>query len=131
MSALGIDFVKYGNLEVKQDFLIIKYTKPKEQTIKYFEDKIEIYQNNNINTYNFDKYPKAQYMGLILRAIVNDNYALVNNLFKVIKKNKNISLLAKPIVSDYILDIQVSKNKKDTIIINMTNKDKITIETYN
>ena len=131
MAALDVDFKKYGSLSVSKDKLTIKYTKPNNQTINYLEDKIEIISDNNVKIYNFEKYPNTQYMGLILRAIVNDEYELVEQLFDIKHTGKKVMLIAKPVIDSYIVSIKVTKYDKDIIIINLRNKDKITIETIN
>ena len=129
ISALDMDLLKYGNLQINDDILTIVYTKPKNEKIIYFEDRIEISNGDDIKVYNFEKYPKAQFMGLILRAIIEDNYMLVDNLFKVTNKKNIIILTAKPIISDYIDTITIKNKLQYNIVIEMINKDKITIET--
>jgi hypothetical protein len=124
-----MDLIKYGNLQIKNDILTVIYTKPKNEKIIYFEDRIEINNGDDKKVYSFEKYPKAQFMGLILRAIIEDNYTLVDNLFKVTKTKGIVTLIAKPIVSDYIDNITIKHKAQYHIVLEMINKDKITIET--
>ena len=131
ISAVDIDIVKYGTLDIKKDILVINYTKPNKELINYYSNRIEILQDNQTKTYSFKEYPNAQYMGVILRAIKSNEYELLDQLFKIEKKQSNITLIAKPIIYNYINTIEIIKKKEDIIIINMTNKDKITIETIN
>jgi len=131
ISALDMDFKKHGTLTITKQKLSIVYTKPVCETINYLEDKLEVKNQDKSKIYTFKQYPKTQYMGLILRAIVDNEYQLIENLFSITHKNDTTILKAKPIIDNYITNIQVAKNKKDTIIIQLTNKDRITIETTN
>lgn len=133
MAALDFEKSKYGNLHIENSNLIIDYSKPIKETISYFNDKITILINNKLDEYSFVEHPNAQYLGLILKAIINDNYALVDELFDIKKKKEEILLNAKPIIYSYIQSIEIVKSKKliKNIIIHMTNQDKITIETIN
>ena len=133
LAALDFEREKQGNLEIKDDSLVLNYSKPDIETISYLSDKLTILKNDTLVEYNFEEYPKAEYMGLILKAIIKDEYESLDELFEIKSEKKFISMIAKPIIYNIIVSIEVFKNSKDVskIIINMTNKDKITIETIN
>jgi hypothetical protein len=133
ISAFDIEQYKYGNISTKDQILTLTYTKPKSETITYYKDKLVIKNTNSTKKYTFSKYPNLQYMGLLLKAILNNQYTLLDELF-IIKKDKNITTIqAKSIINNTITSIEVIKQKTiiKTIIIYMSNKDKITIETIN
>jgi len=133
MAALDFEKSKYGNLHIDNENLIINYTKPIQETISYYNDKITVLAKDKLDEYSFQEHPNAQYLGLILKAILNNNYATVDELFEIKKEKQEIQLKAKPIIYSYIESINIIKHKKSikNIIIYMTNKDKITIETIN
>jgi len=131
MAALDFERSKYGSLHIEDDNLIVNYTKPLKETISYYSDKITILIKDKLDEYTFEEHPKAEYLGLILKAILNDNYEIVDELFDIKRKKQEILLSAKPVIYSYIESIEIIKSKKmiQNIIIYMTNKDKITIET--
>ena len=133
LAALDFEREKQGNLEIKDNSLVLNYSKPDIETISYLSDKLTILKNDTLVEYNFEEYPKAEYMGLILKAIIKDEYESLDELFEIKSEKEFISMIAKPIIYNIIVSIEVFKNSKDVskIIINMTNKDKITIETIN
>ena len=133
LAALDFERAKYGILEIKDQILIVNYTKPSIETITYLEDKLTIFKNDSLREYNFEEHPQAQYMGLILKAILTDEYEALDELFKIKNKKDIIILSAKPIMYSTMEEIEVLKkdNIINKIIIYMTNKDKITIETIN
>ncbi len=133
LAALDFERQKQGALEIKDNSLVLNYSKPDIETISYLSDKVTILKNDNLIEYTFEKYPHAEYMGLILKAIIKDEYESLNEFFEIKKGKEIISLTGKPIIYNTIESIEVFKNSKDVnkIIINMTNKDKITIETIN
>ena len=133
LAALDFEREKQGNLEIKDNSLVLNYSKPDIETISYLSDKLTILKNDTLVEYNFEEYPKAEYMGLILKAIIKDEYESLDELFEIKSEKEFISMTAKPIIYNIIVSIEVFKNSKDVskIIINMTNKDKITIETIN
>ncbi|MEA3498274.1 MAG: hypothetical protein U9R16_04360 [Campylobacterota bacterium] len=133
MVALDFERVKHGSLFVKEENLIIKYTKPSVETISYLSDRITILKDEETLEYTFEEYPKSQYMGLILKAIIKDEYSTLDEMFEVKKENNIVKLLGKPIVYSIIESISIEKsdNLNKKIIINMTNKDIVTIETIN
>ena len=133
LAALDFEREKQGNLEIKDNSLVLNYSKPDIETISYLSDKLTILKDDTLVEYNFEEYPKAEYMGLILKAIIKDEYESLDELFEIKSEKKFISMIAKPIIYNIIVSIEVFKNSKDVskIIINMTNKDKITIETIN
>ncbi len=133
MVALDFEREKYGSFSEKEENLIIKYTRPSIETISYLNDRITILKDGKVSEYTFDEYPKSQFMGLILRSIINDEYTSLDELFEIKKEKKMVSLTGKPIIYGIIESIEVEKNNKiiKKIIINMTNKDIITIETIN
>ncbi len=134
LAALDFERDKHGSLYVDNDILTIQYTRPSKENIIYYSDKIVIQKDDNqTNEYSFEKYPQAQYMGLILKAIVSSNYDTISDLFEVKIQENGVILNSKPVSSDVIETITVVKDKNilKSIIIDMTNKDKITIETIN
>ncbi len=133
MDALNVDRQLFGNFEITTDKMVVAYSKPNKQTITYYDDKISIQANETTKEYSFDKYPQAQYMGLALKAIFEENYDALEQFFTIKKeKNNRIYLSAKAGISDVIDSITITK-KSDKVIknifINMRNKDTISIET--
>ena len=133
MDALDFEREKQGTLEIKGELLVLNYSKPSKEIISYLIDKLTILKNDTLVEYTFEEYPKAEYMGLILKAILKDEYEILNEFFEIKKEEKFVSMIAKPVIYNTIVSIEVSKNNNvvSKIIINMTNKDKITIETVN
>jgi|GEM_PF-5034531 len=133
LAALDFEREKQGNLEIKDDYLVLNYSKPSIETISYLSDKLTILKDDTLVEYSFNEYPQAQYMGLILKAIIKDEYESLDELFEIKIEKEFVSMIAKPIIYNTIVSIEVFKNSKDInkIIIYMTNKDKITIETIN
>ena len=123
--------ISYGVLEIKEDVLSLVYMKPNKETIIYDNNKMTIQNNGKIKEYLYTRYPHFEYMKIILKSIAEDNYAVLNNLFIVKISQNAISLEAKKKVNKAINSIEILKNKKqiETITINMSNGDKITIET--
>ena len=132
MAALDFDKERYGLLDITDELLILKYKKPNIETITYSKEKIIIQNKDNTKEYTFEEYPKAKYMGLILRSIINKNYNLLDNMFKVSKENNSIFLTSLPIISNMVEYIEIKENVKSkrVIILFMTNSDRITIETF-
>jgi hypothetical protein len=135
MDALNVDRELYGSFEIKPEQMVVAYTKPNIQTITYYNDKICIETNNTKKEYSFDKYPQAQYMGVALKAIFEENYDLLGQFFKIQKQNNtNILLNSKAGISDIIDSIDITKTSNNIIkkiFIHMRNKDTILIETIN
>ena len=133
MAALDFDRAKYGSLDIKDGVLILNYIKPVKETISYFDDKLTILKVDELLEYSFEEYPNAKYMGLILKAIIKNEYETLDELFDIKKEKESIEMISKPIIYNTIISIDISKVNKivNKIIINMTNKDKITIETVN
>ncbi|MEA3553858.1 MAG: hypothetical protein U9R39_05600 [Campylobacterota bacterium] len=131
LAALDFEREKQGVLEIKENSLVLNYSKPDIETISYLSDKLIILKDDTLVEYSFEEYPKAEYMGLILKAIIKDEYESLDELFEIKKEEKLVSMIAKPIIYNTIVSIEVFKNSKEVskIIINMINKDKITIET--
>ena len=133
LAALDFEREKQGILEIEGNSLVLNYSKPSIETISYLSDKLTILKDDTLVEYSFNEYPQAQYMGLILKAIIKDEYESLDELFEIKIEKEFISMIAKPIIYNTIVSIEVFKNSKDVnkIIIYMTNKDKITIETIN
>lgn len=133
LAALDFEREKQGVLEIEGNSLVLNYSKPSIETISYLSDKLTILKDDTLVEYSFDEYPQAQYMGLILKAIIKDEYESLDELFEIKIEKEFVSMIAKPIIYNTIVSIEVFKNSKDVnkIIIYMTNKDKITIETIN
>jgi len=132
MAALDIDRDMAGNLNIIDDVMTIKYSQPSGKTITYYNDKVTILESDDTKTYTFEEYPQASYLGLILKAIIKDNYISLEEVFKINIDKNNITLEAKPMIQNNMEQIEIiKKDKKKTIIISMSNKDKITIETIN
>ncbi len=132
VSALDFERELYGNLIVSDEVMTISYTKPIKETIIYHTNKLIILRGDDKKEIMFEDYPQAKYMGLILKAIINSEYESLNELFTIKKKGLTIDLEAKPAIANEILLIEILKNDKNsikTIKINMSNDDKITIET--
>ncbi len=134
MEALNLDRTLEGILKIRDDNIIISYNKPSLEIISYYEDKVTIERDDEQKEYLFDEYPQAQYMGLILKSILQDNYDSLDNFFEIIKTKQNISLNAKASISSNIASITISKDNQNNIsniLINMSNKDTIKIEIIN
>jgi hypothetical protein len=131
ISAFDITTNKYGSLSIINDILTIKYSEPEKKIIKYFDNKILIEENSNLEEFSFENYPQPQYMGLILKAIIYENFNSLEQFFKIKYKNNDIILESRGIMMNNIEYIEINKNKKTIkeIILHMTNEDKITIET--
>ncbi len=134
MAALDLDRPMLGSLKFQDDNMIITYTKPTLETISYYDDKLTITNDDDTKEYSFEEYPQAQYMGLILKAILQDNYTSLDEFFEIKKENKQVILDAKASLYSTITYIIIDKDDKNNvtkIIINMSNKDHITIEIIN
>jgi hypothetical protein len=134
VSALDFNRELIGKINLKDDILSIVYSKPSKETITYHPNKITILnQDNQTTEYTFEQYPQAQYMGLIIKAIINDNYNSLDNFFKIKNQKSTIMLEAKPIIYDRINFIEITKKQKsvEKIFMDMSNKDTITIEIIN
>ena len=133
VDAFGIEQYRYGTIDIFEDTLILAYTKPKEETLSYESDKLVIKNGLEIKEYKFDQYPKLEFMGLFLKAIMSDNYLSIESLFQIEIKNETITLIGKPVIYNTIEYIEITKKKSiiKKIILKMTNKDIITIETIN
>jgi len=133
MDALNVDRQLFGSFDILPDKMIVSYTKPNKQTITYYPNKISLQANNTTKEYSFDKYPQAQYMGVALRAIFEENYDLLSEFFDIKTEQDNkLYLTSKAGISDMIDSITIQKNsskKIKNIFINMRNKDTILIET--
>lgn len=133
MAALDFDKERHGVLDITDKLLILKYQEPSVETITYSQTKISIKTDDDLKEYTFKEYPQAEYMGLILRTIINENYNSLDNMFEVTKNKDEVILTSLPIISNMVEYIEIKKTNKlkKTIILFMTNSDKITIETYN
>ena len=134
VSALDFSRELIGKINLKDDILSIVYSKPSKETITYHPNKITILnQDNQTTEYTFEQYPQAQYMGLIIKAIINNNYNSLDNFFKIKNQKSTIMLEAKPIIYDRINFIEITKKQKNVekIFMDMSNKDTITIEIIN
>ena len=133
MSAFGVDKIMSGTFKFKNELMVISYIKPEKETITYYNDKITIQKDDEINEYTFEEYPDAQYLGLILRAIIKDEYTALEQFFTIKKQNNKLDLESKPVIEDIMTSIEVIKNKVsiEKITMNMTNEDIITIEIVN
>ena len=133
IDAIGINQYKYGNMNLENNILTLTYIRPKQETISYKEDKLTIEHNTETKTYTFKEYPDLEYMGIFLKAIINNNYNSLGNLFLIKKKNNTVMLDAKPVINNIIEYIEIKKDKFKLKEINiyMTNKDNITIEIIN
>ena len=134
LSALDVEMTKYGIMNLENNILTLKYKKPKVEVITYYEDKLSLQNDKDeIKEYTYEEHPQIEYFGLLLKAIVNNSYESLDNMF-TIKQEKNKKILsAKASISGTVDYLEVfHKNKKlSSIIFYMTNKDKITIETIN
>ncbi|MEA1913677.1 MAG: hypothetical protein U9N30_00035 [Campylobacterota bacterium] len=131
MAALEIDRQLFGHLKFDDSKMIVTYTKPNQQIITYHNEKITILQDEELKTYTFEQYPQAQYMGLILKAIIQDNYLSLEELFTHKVQDASIELDAKPVISSIMDSIVIYKKDPKSvkrIIIKLTNKDTINIE---
>jgi len=130
ISAIDVKQYKYGHINYKNNILTLNYTKPRRETIIYEEDKLLIVSDDKTEEYSFDQYSELDYMGLILKAIVNNNYASVDELFVVSKEDGYNLLNAKPAISDKIKYIKIKRDRDGLkqFIIYMINEDTISIE---
>jgi len=133
IDALQMDQSKYGNMKLENNQLHLIYTNPIKEEIIYEEEKLVIIKDENINEYFFIEYPTLRFMGLILKYIITDNYLQLDNFFDVKITNDLVVLEAKPVIYNIVESIEIVKrdDKLRKIIMNMTNKDIITIETIN
>jgi len=133
IDALQMDRSKYGNMKLENNQLFLDYTKPIKETIIYKEDKLVIEKEETIQEYSFNEYPRLRYMGLILKYIITDDYQQLEDFFDIKITRDLILLEAKPVIYNIVESIEIikSENKLRKIIMNMTNKDIITIETIN
>ena len=133
MSALDVDRKMLGTFKFENDLMIISYTEPEQEVITYYNHKITIQKDDETKEYSFEEYPQAQYLGLILKAIIKDDYISLDEFFSVNKNKKQLDLESKPVIEDIMTSIEVIKSKSsiEKIIMYMTNQDKITIEIVN
>jgi len=133
MAALDFDKERYGVLDITEETLTLSYKKPSMEIITYSDTKITIQSEDETKEYTFEEYPRAEYMGLILRTIINKNYDSLDNMFKVSKEEDLLLLTSLPIISDMVeyIEVQENINSKRIMTLFMSNKDKITIETSN
>lgn len=133
MSALDVDRRMSGTLKFEDDLMIVSYTKPEQEVITYYNHKVTIQKDNEIKEYSFEEYPQAQYLGLILKAIIKDDYIALNELFIIKKGKKQLDLESKLVIEDIMTSIEVVKNTSgiEKITMHMANQDKITIEIIN
>jgi len=134
LSALDVEMTKYGVMNFKENILTIKYTKPKDETITYYDDKLTLQSNvNESKEYTYEEHPKLEYFGLLLKSIISNTYENLDNMFEIKNNNDNKTLTSKSSVAGTIdyLEVFHDNKKLSSIIFYMTNKDKITIETIN
>ena len=132
IEVLDLEQYKYGEMSFVNDKLTISYKKPKQETITYFKDRLEISYKNELKIYSFKKYPKLQYMGVLFKAILNKNYDSLDDFFDIKKEKNRIILNSKSAISNIINSVEINTiSKNNEIIMNMSNQDKITIETIN
>lgn len=133
IDALQMDQSKYGIMKLENNQLFFDYTKPIKETIIYKKEKLVIEKEETIEEYYFSEYPRLRYMGLILKYIITDDYQQLDNFFDVKITHHLILLEAKPVIYNIVESIEIIKrdDKLHKIIMNMTNKDIITIETIN
>ncbi len=132
MSAFDIDRTMYGNVDFKDQDMIINYTEPQKETISYLDDKVTIFKGVEVKEYSFEEYPQALFMGLIIKAIITENYTPIEEFFEIQKQKELILFIAKPAMTGTIIEMEVyKKNDLKQVVIKMSNQDKITIETLN
>ena len=134
LSALDIDMTKYGSMNYKNNILILTYARPSHEKIIYYEDRLTLQSDDSeITQYTYEEHPQIEYFGLLLKAIVGNNYDSLSNMFEITKENNAKILTAKASVSSTInyLEVVHKNSKLKRIIFYMTNEDKITIETIN
>lgn len=133
IDALEMDRSKYGNMKLENNQLSLEYTKPIKETIIYKEEKLVIEKEETIQEYSFSEYPRLRYMGLILKYIITNDYEYLDDFFDIKITHDLILLEAKPVIYNIVESIEIikSENKLRKIIMQMTNKDIITIETIN
>ena len=112
LAALDFEREKQGVLEIEGNSLVLNYSKPSIETISYLSDKLTILKDDTLVEYSFDEYPQAQYMGLILKAIIKDEYESLDELFEIKIEKEFVSMIAKPIIYNTIVSIEVFKNSK-------------------
>lgn len=133
IAAIDAEQHKYGKMYLKDDILTLSYSKPTHEKLIYNENKLTVLVDDKINEYNFTDYPQIYYMGLLLKAIIKNDYTSLSELFEIDYKDNNITLGAKPIINDVMKYIKVEKDTAgiQKITIQMINEDTITIETIN
>jgi len=131
MDAIDIQREFLGSIKLDGENIVIIYTKPNMKTISYYENKVTIKSDDDqLKEYSFNEYPQAQYMGLILKAMVQDDYNSLDEFFDITQNKQTITLDAKAIIYATVGSIEVIKvgNVTKSIVMNMSNKDTIKIE---
>ncbi len=133
IASLDIEQYKYGKMHIDDTTLTLVYNKPSKETISYYSDKLTITEDEETKEYSFEEYPQIQYMGLILKAIIQNDYTSLDELFTIEIENKNTILNAKPAINDTMEYIKIERDQQKIkrITIHMTNEDTIKIETVN
>lgn len=132
MSALDMDRQLKGSVTINKTNMIINYTTPQQETITYLDDKVTILKDEELKEYSFEEYPQASFMGLIIKAMVTDNYTPIEEFFTITTQKEITTFTSKPIVTSTIKTIELSKkDDKKIVTMYMSNQDKITIETTN
>ncbi|MEA3289622.1 MAG: hypothetical protein U9Q04_05505 [Campylobacterota bacterium] len=134
ISAVDMERDLYGSFKFIDDHMVISYIRPAIQTITYLNDSMSIKnKDGEISTYSYAEYPQARYMSMLLKAIINDQYESIAEIFTITKQTNMIRLDAKSSISSTISSINIKKENStlNSILINMTNKDTIKIEITN
>ncbi|MGM0533477.1 MAG: hypothetical protein ACQERK_03165 [Campylobacterota bacterium] len=123
-----------GEMEFKDQEIIMEYSKPRKKRLHFYSDRVRIKMQQlsdttTVQTKRYENHPQFLYIYLLTQAVYHDNYSKLRPDFTIEEKNGVRILYPRERVQELFEKIRVQKTTRHLQIeIFMESKDRIRIE---
>lgn len=128
--ALDKNIILEGFITFGEQNIIIEYMKPESKVLTYFEEKLTIQDQNGYKVIDAQSMPSLNYFFMIIKAVHEENNALLNSFFDATTKEDSSLLKPKSVAAEVLEEVQITRQNKKlkTLFVKIKNGDRITIE---
>lgn len=133
VNALDKTFTLSGNISFSENDIKIEYLHPQPRIITYQDELLIIKENNSTKTVEINSQPVMGYFFMIIRAIYDDNYILLDSFFDIEEVELgHTKLIPKDLSAQYLEDIVFYKDERNLKLLKIvtTSQDRIEIEVF-
>ena len=128
--ALDKNVTLEGFITFGEQNIIIEYVTPESKVLTYFEEKLTIQDANGYQVVDAQRMPSLNYFFMIIKAVHEQNNALLDSFFEATTKGDETLLLPKGVAAEVLEEVRITKQTGalKSLHVRIKNGDRIGIE---